>query len=199
MKKLWDSNGYGGDFDYLFEHHRNDVIDMLKDDTILERTYNKRKISCVLPLEITTMDPRYNHWDDTSEITEKDQVLMNGKYPKKPRRDEYENLNEIYPLVNTNVEPQQCCYMAQENVGLMSRLQNSLITKREDPPEITNNYDTESNESQSNNVQSDNLIVEENTPIQKEMSEEKTFILYDEDVSVIQKSHLLVKPKKEQF
>ena len=79
------------------------------------------------------------------------------------------------------METQQCCYMAQENQSLISRLQSSLIAKREDPPEITNNDDTENNESQNNNVQPVNVMVEENTPIKEERNNDKTFILYDDD------------------
>ena len=54
MKKLWESNGYEEDFDHLLEHHKDAVIEALKDDTMLERTYNKRKINMILPLETAT-------------------------------------------------------------------------------------------------------------------------------------------------
>ena len=36
MRKLWENNGYGGDFDYLLDHHEKEVVEILKDDTILE-------------------------------------------------------------------------------------------------------------------------------------------------------------------
>jgi hypothetical protein len=154
MKRLWDSNGYGGDFNYLLKHHKDAVVEALKDDTILERTYNKQKFNMILPLETAVMDPRYDIWDEASDITSEDLEAMNARYPKKPRRDEYEsegmksifnlNFNDSYKYINMGHRQLETCCVAAQKPSLISKFASSFSSgSKMDPPtsqEVTETF-----------------------------------------------------------
>jgi hypothetical protein len=207
MKKLWHNNGYGGGFDYLLEHHEKEVVDILKDDTILERTYNKRKINMVLPLETATMDPRYDVWDDAGDITSEDFEAMNVKYPKKPRREAYENegtksifeptYNNSYQIANMGHRQLETCYVAAQKPSLISKLASSFSSPgKMDPPEtneITTSMDDELEDILGGEAEE---IKEEDEAKSLSDKHKEEFILMDEDTKFIYESKTLCNPKR---
>ena len=93
------------------------------------------------------MDPRYDIWDEASDITSDELKAMSERYPKKPRRDEYENegtrsifnldFNDSYKFVNMGHSQLESCFVATEKTGLISKLTSSFNSgSKIDPPVI---------------------------------------------------------------
>jgi hypothetical protein len=215
MRKLWENNGYGGDFDYLLEHHEKEVVEILKDDTILERTYNKRKINLILPLEMATMDPRYNIWDEASDITSEDLIAMNGKYPKKPRREAYESegtksifeptYNDSYQFANVGHGQVETCFVATEKPSLISKITttfSSSSSNKMDPPVTEDSLDTELEEILGDEPDDEKVKSSSEDDVEEENLRSSSghymeeFILMDDDSRNIHESRILCNPKR---
>jgi hypothetical protein len=211
MKTLWNYNGYGGDFDYMLEHHKEDVYRVLRDDTVIERMYNKRKITRVLPLETATMDPRYSIWDDASDITTEDFEAMNARYPKKQRREAFESewtkskfnpsCNNTYNFTDMGHRQLETCYVATKKPSIISKLASSfsLSTSKIDPPEsaeITNSMGDELDEILNDEVEKVEEDEVEGDAISLSHKHKKEFTLMDDDAKLIYNSKTLCNPKR---
>ena len=75
MKRLWNKTGYRGDFDYLFTHHREDVLDILKEDVVVEAGHNKRRR--IVSFDTMAVDPNMelSFEDDVSVLTSDNDIM----------------------------------------------------------------------------------------------------------------------------